>query len=143
MFQRGHGQSLFRRNGSKHEAELATINSGKEVAARARALMELEWELAVREVRDKAQTAAVGASVAAGAGLFAVLAIGFAFAALAAGLATTLPVWLSILIVTVILAGLAAVAGLVAKRLLERAVPPLPARAILEAKRTRDAVAGL
>lgn len=143
MFQRSGNPDLSQRNGGRRKDELATVHSSKEVAAHAQALFRLSLELAVREVREKAATAATGAGFGAAAALFGVLATGFAFAALAAGLATTLPVWLSILIVTVLLAALAALAGFVAVKLLKRATPPVPERAIREAKLTRDAVSGL
>jgi hypothetical protein len=134
---------MFQRNGRTRDEQLATVEAAREVVEHARTLVQLEVELALREVRGKATTAAVGGGFGAAGALFAVLMTGFAFAAIAAALATTLAVWLSILIVTVLLALLSRIAALVAVRLLKRAAPPVPGRAILEAKRTRDAVARL
>jgi hypothetical protein len=64
----------------------------------------------------------------------------FVFASIAAGIATALPVWAALLIVTALLFALAAIAGLVARALFERTSSPLPERAIDEAKRVGEAI---
>jgi purine-cytosine permease-like protein len=58
----------------------------------------------------------------------------------AAGLATTLPVWASFLIVAGGLAMVAAIVGYVAVTLLKKGAPPTPDLAIEEARRTKEAV---
>jgi hypothetical protein len=71
-----------------------------------------------------------------GAAALVFYAIGFGFAAAAAGLDEALPLWLSLLIVTGVLLVVAAVLGLLAKRSAGKLSPPLPSGAIAEAERT-------
>jgi hypothetical protein len=67
-------------------------------------------------------------------------ALGFAFATIAAALATFLDTWLALLIVTVGLLVLAGVLGLLAKNRIERGTPPVPEQAIEEARLTTAAL---
>ena len=69
-----------------------------------------------------------------------VYAVGFLFAAAAAGIATALPWWGALLIVFGALVLVAVVLLLVAKRLFKKATPPLPEQAIREAQLTREAI---
>ena len=64
----------------------------------------------------------------------------FLFATIAAGLATFLPVWLSLLIVTLLLLAAAALLGYLGTRSVSRGTPPLPQQAIDEAKLTTQAL---
>ena len=64
--------------------------------------------------------------------------LGFAFATLAAGLATTMPTWLALLITTGILLGLAGLLGILARAKIRKGTPPVPEQAIEEAKRTSE-----
>src|SRR5436305_10828473 len=68
--------------------------SAKSVAERASALVRLEMELAALELKRKLFALGAGIGLSLGAGLFLVFALWFGFAAAAAGLATTLSVWL-------------------------------------------------
>ena len=131
---------MFHRNGKTAEAHPASLDSAREIVMHARSIVQLELELAKREVREKAATAGAGVGLAATGAFFAVLMIGFLFAAIAAAIALELPVWASILIVAGLLGLLAAGAVLVAVRLLKKATPPIPGRAIREVQKTRDAV---
>lgn len=70
------------------------------------------------------------------------LALGFLFATLAAALATALPVWLSLLLVTVLLLVTAAALGLMGLRKVRSATPPVPELALTEAKRTTQVLRG-
>ena len=63
-------------------------------------------------------------------------AIGFAFAAAAAGLAEALPLWLSLLIVAGVILLVAGILGFLAMRFARRASPPQPSEAIQEAEWT-------
>ena len=114
--------------------------TAKDVAERASAITRLELELALLELKRKALALGVGAALAAGAAVVAVYAVGFAFATAAAGLATVLETWLALLIVTAALLLLAGVLGLLAVGRLRRGTPPVPTRAIEEAKLTTDAI---
>ena len=66
--------------------------------------------------------------------------LGFAFATLAAVLATFLTWWLSLLLVTAFLGLLAGVLGAIAVASVKKATPPVPETAIREAKLTAASV---
>jgi hypothetical protein len=74
------------------------------------------------------------------AALMAFFMIGFAFATLAAVLATFLDWWLALLIVTLFLGLLAVINGFIAKTLIQRGTPPVPEQAVEEAKLTTAAL---
>ena len=74
------------------------------------------------------------------AGVCALLMIGFAFATAAAALATFMPTWLALLVVTAFLAVLCGVLGLVGVGRIRRGSPPVPEQAIREAKLTTAAI---
>jgi uncharacterized membrane protein YqjE len=123
----------------------ATENRGvgeaaKQVADHAKALVNLELELASLELKRKLVSLGVGAGLAVGAALFGLFALGFLFATIAAALATFLPTWLALLIVTVFLLLVAAVLGLLGLKRIKRGTPPVPEQAIREAKLTTEAL---
>jgi hypothetical protein len=123
----------------------ATENQGmgaaaKRVAEHASALARLELELAALELKSKVAALGKGAGFGAGAVFVLLYAIGFAFATIAAALATFLPTWLSLLLVTVFLLLLAGVLGALALKSLRRGTPPVPKQAIQEAKMTTEAL---
>ena len=108
----------------------------KAVQTRARSLVQLNLELAKLEGKQKATAVGIAGGLAAVAGVLLVYAIGFAFAAIAAGLSETLSLWLSLLIVAGILVLGAAIAGFLAMRFARKASPPTPSQALEEAART-------
>lgn len=113
-----------------------------EVAERASTLARLEAELAVMELRRKIASLGAGGALLVGAGVLGLFGFGFLLAALAAGLATFLDAWLALLLVGVVLlisTGALVVGGL---SLLKRGVPPIPERAVSEAKLTVEALKG-
>ena len=114
--------------------------AAKKVAEHASTLARLELELAAAEVKSK--VAALGmAAVFGGVALFFLLyAIGFVFATVAASLATFLPTWLALLLVTIFLLLGAGIFVLLALRSLRRGTPPVPKQAIEEAKMTTAAL---
>jgi cytochrome c biogenesis protein CcdA len=106
------------------------------VNRRLKSLIDLNLELAKLEGKQKATALGMTAGFAIGAAALIFYAIGFGFAAAAAGLNETLPLWLSLLIVMgVILVG-AAILGYLAKRSARKISPPVPSAAIEEAERT-------
>jgi hypothetical protein len=122
---------------------LGTRNGGlggaaKKVADHASSLARLQVELALVELKKKTKALALGIGLGAGSAVFGLLAVPFAFATVAAALATFLAVWLALLIVTGILLGLAAVLGILAARRLKQGTPPVPEQAIHEAKLTAE-----
>jgi membrane protein implicated in regulation of membrane protease activity len=113
---------------------------GRAVQRRTKSIARLNLELAKLEAKQKAT--ALG--IAGGMGLVDVVlffyAIGFSFAALAAGLAESLPLWASLLIVAGLIILTAAILALLARRFAKKASPPKPEQAIEEAKRTVEMI---
>jgi membrane protein implicated in regulation of membrane protease activity len=112
--------------------------AAKLVADRARSVVRLELQLAAAELKKKAATLGVGLGLLAAAALFAFFMVGFALAAIAAGLATGVSWWLALLIVTLGLLVLAAALAAVGVPLVKKSVPPVPEHALEEAKRTAE-----
>jgi hypothetical protein len=116
--------------------------SAKAVAEHASAISRLEVELATLELKRKATELAVGSALSATAALLGLFALGFAFAAAAAGLATVMPWWAALLVVTGALLLVAAILVLVARSLFRRAAPPVPEGALREVRLTKEAISG-
>ena len=112
----------------------------KEVAERASAIVRLELELASLEIQRKIKSLGLGIAFGAAAAIFLVFMIGFAYATIAAALATAMPTWAALLVVTGILLLKAAVCGLLALNRIRKGTPPVPERAIREAKLTTEAL---
>jgi Putative Actinobacterial Holin-X, holin superfamily III len=112
----------------------------KEVAEHASALARLEIELATLELKKKVAALGVGLGLLAGAVAIGLYGIGFLFATITAGLATFLPVWLSLLIVTLVLLAVAGLLAYLGVRSVSRGTPPVPQQAIDEAKLTTQAL---
>jgi predicted Co/Zn/Cd cation transporter (cation efflux family) len=114
------------------------VGSARRVFAHGAALLRLERELAKAEMQRKAGTLGAGVFTALAAALFALFAIGFGLATLAAVLALVVDWWLALLIVFVLL--VLVVVGLAfASRSLFRAGTPLkPEQAIEEAQLTKE-----
>jgi hypothetical protein len=110
--------------------------AAKRVADHASAIARLEFELAALELKRKAAALGIGIGLAVAAGLMAFFMIGFAFATLAAVLATFLDVWVALLIVTLFLGVLVVLNALVARAAIKRGTPPVPELAVEEAKLT-------
>lgn len=124
-----------------HATEPAGLGAAaKEVAGHASALARLELRLALAELKEKASALGLGAGLGLGAAVCVLFALGFGAATGAAALATTLPTWLALLIVTAVFLLLAAALGFLAMRALRRGTPPVPQQAIDEAKLTTEVV---
>jgi len=121
---------------TEHEAKLGA--SAKQVAEHASALARLEVELATLEVKRKIASLGLGVAFGAAAVLLLLYALGFGLAAGAAGIATELPVWAALLIVTGVLVILVALFGALAAVSIKRGAPPVPDQAIREAKLTSE-----
>ncbi|CAN5650548.1 hypothetical protein BH18ACT13_BH18ACT13_13350 [soil metagenome] len=113
-----------------------------EVAERASALARLEVELATLELRRKITSLGIGGALVVVAGILGLFALGFLLATVAATLAIFLDAWLALLLVAVGLLVLTAVAAAVGISALKRGVPPIPERALSEAKLTAEALKG-
>ena len=114
----------------------------KQVTEHASSLVRLELELASLELKSKIGALGVGIGLGIGAALFGMFFLGFLFATIAAALATFLPTWASLLIVTGVLLLFTVVLGMLALRSIKRGTPPVPKQAIHEAKMTTGALKG-
>lgn len=137
--------------GGEWDPEVTTPNSqpggpgvgqaAKEVTDRLKKIVSLEIELAKLEVSRKAAGFAVGIGLLLGAAVVALFALGFLLAALASGLDSWMPHWLADLAVGLgLLFLLVLPLALIGKKRL--ATPPVPKRAIHEAKLTSTALKG-
>src|SRR3954463_16147073 len=114
----------------------------QEITRRAQLIVRDEIELAKTEVTEKATKLAKGAAIGAAAGVFVLGGLIYFLHFAAWGLSDLLEtgVWLGYLIVTVVLFILAAIAGLVAYRLVKGGAPPTPVMAIEEAQRVKETI---
>jgi len=119
---------------------LGLSGATKRVAEHAREFVRLELELATAELKKKAASLGIGIGLSAGAAILAFLALTFGLLAAAAGLATTLPVWASLLIVCGGLVVIATILAWVGKTMLEKGVQPVPEQAVEEARLTGEAL---
>ena len=116
--------------------------AAKQVAEHASSLARLELELAILELKKKAANLGIGIGLGAGGLLFALFALGFTFATIAAALALTMPWWAALLVTTAILFFLAGTLATVGILMIQKATPPVPEQAIAEAKLTSEALKG-
>jgi hypothetical protein len=114
--------------------------AAKLVAEKASSIARLEVELATMELKKKVAALGLGIGLLVGALIVFFYGIGFLFATITAGLATFLPVWLSLLIVTAFLLLVTAVLALAGVKKVQRGTPPVPEQAIDEAKLTTQAL---
>ena len=113
-----------------------------DVAEHARTLVRLEGELAALELKQKAASLAAGSAIVASGIVLGLFAFGFLLATVAAALNTFLPAWLSLLVVGLVLAAVAAGVTVLGIQELRRSTPPVPEKAIAEAKATGEALRG-
>ena|SRR5690348_9525298 len=109
-------------------------------AEHASALARLEVQLALAEIKRKLVALGLGIGLVLGAALLALFGLGFAFATAAAAIATVLPTWAALLIVTGALLGGAGTLVALGLAAIKRGSPPVPELAIEEAKRTTQAL---
>ncbi len=114
------------------------LTRAKTVKKRTLSLAQLNLELAKLEAKQKVTAIGTGAGLVAVAAVLIVYAIGFTFAALAAGISEALSLWLSLLIVAGILFLAAAIAAYLGVRFVRKASPPKPEQALEEAARTLE-----
>jgi H+/Cl- antiporter ClcA len=115
---------------------LRIVERAQQVRDRTRTLVKLNIELAQLELKRKARLYGIAVALGVIALMLVLYAIGFLFAAIATGIAESLPLWAALLIVTLLLALTAGALVFVAARLIKKAGPPKPAAAIEEAQTT-------
>jgi uncharacterized membrane protein YqjE len=99
-----------------------------------------ELRLAQAEVSGKAKKAGLGAGMLGAAGVLALYGLGVLIATAVLALALVLDAWLAALIVAIVLLVVAGIAGLLGKKRVTEAAPPVPERAVDSVKRDVDAV---
>lgn len=119
---------------------LGLSGATKRVADHARSIVQLEIQLAASELKRKVAALAVGIGLLVGAAVLGLLALLFGLAAATAGIATALPVWLSLLIMFGGLFLLAGMLGAIGAALLRKGSKPVPEQAIAEAQITTEAL---
>jgi hypothetical protein len=119
---------------------LGLSGAARRVADHARSLVRLELELAAAEVKHKLAKLAAGIGLVLTAAVLGLLALTFALAAAAAGIASALPVWEALLVMFGGLLVLALVLAAVGVMLLRKGSPPVPEQALEEAKLTTEAL---
>jgi Putative Actinobacterial Holin-X, holin superfamily III len=119
----------------------ATLTRAAErVADHAGRFIRLELELATLELKRKAAAAGLGIGLLVGGAVFGLLAVAFALAAAAVGIAAVLSLWIALLIVAgagLLLAGALTAAGI---RSVRKGAPPVPELALHEARETKEAL---
>jgi uncharacterized membrane protein YqjE len=98
----------------------------KELAGQTSTLVRQEIKLAQAEVTEKGKVAGRGAGMLAGAGVAALLMLGALTALIAVALDSAMPLWLALLIVTVLWGIVAAVLAQKGRNSLQAATPPAP-----------------
>jgi uncharacterized membrane protein YqjE len=104
------------------------------------ALISQELRLAQLELSGKAKEAGLGAGMLGVAGILALYGVGALVAAAVLALALLLPAWLAAVVVAVFLLTVAATAGLLGKKRVVQATPPVPEQAMDNLKRDVEAV---
>jgi hypothetical protein len=110
------------------------------VADHARSFVRLELQLAAAELKRRLAALSIGIALTALAAVFALTALAFGLAAATAAIATTLSIWLSLLIMFGGLLLLAMILGGVGAMLLKKGAKPVPEQAIEEAQLTTEAL---
>jgi putative superfamily III holin-X len=121
---------------------LGIVEHAREIKARAVGLARLQLELATLELKRKAKAIGIAAALGIIALAAVLYAIGFVFAAIAAGLTEVVPLWASLLIVAFLLLLTAAVLLLAAARVARRAGPARPVETMEEAQTTARELRG-
>ena len=109
-----------------------------DVRTRGQRLVQLNIELLKAELKAKGQKYGATIAMFVTAGFLALYAVGFALATIVVAIHLALPLWLSMLIVTLALFLVIAILLLVGRSLLRKAKSPVPESAIAEAKTTAD-----
>jgi hypothetical protein len=116
------------------------VGAARRVVAHVSSLARLQRELAQTELRRKGASIGAGAAVGLAAAVFALFAIAFGLATIAAALALVVDWWLALLIVFASLVVLVVVLGLVARNLVRAGTPLKPDQTIAEVELTKHAL---
>ena len=114
--------------------------AAKSVSEHLSAILRLEIELASLELKRKVTALGLGIGLLLGAAIMLLFVVGFAYATIAAALATVMPTWAALLIVTGVLLLKAGLLGVLGLGRVKKGTPPVPEHAIREAKLTTNAL---
>ena len=114
--------------------------AAKSVSEHLSSILRLEIELATMELKRKVVALGLGIGLGLGAVVFLLLMVVFGLATVAAALATTMSVWLALLIMMGACLLIAGVLGTFAIMSIRKGTPPVPKQAIQEAKLTSEAL---
>jgi hypothetical protein len=114
--------------------------AAKSVSEHLSSIFRLELELATMEIKRKVVSLGLGIGFGLGAAIFLVFMVAFGLATAAAAIATTLSVWLALLIMTGGCFVIAGLLGVLALTSIRKGTPPVPKQAIREAKLTTEAL---
>jgi uncharacterized membrane protein YqjE len=120
--------------------ERSTGDLVKQLSEQVSVLVRDELKLAQLEVTSKGKQAGTGAGMLGGGGLLALYGVGCLIACAIIAISGKLPAWLAALIVGVALLAVAAVAALLGKGRLQKAVPPAPRQALARIKTDVDVI---
>lgn len=112
---------LVRPNGAASTAELVS-----KAASQISTLVRDELALAKAELAEKGKRAGLGGGLMGAAGVLAVYGVGLVLAVFVALLDLVWPLWLAILVITIVVFATAAVLLLVGKKKIESAGPAVP-----------------
>jgi hypothetical protein len=112
----------------------------KSLSEQVSVLVRDELKLAQLEVTRKGKQAGAGAGLLGGGGLFAFYGVGCLIACAVLAISGVLSAWLAALIVGVALLAIAAIAALLGKSRLQKAVPPVPQQAVASIKTDVDVI---
>jgi sporulation protein YlmC with PRC-barrel domain len=124
--------------GDLRDAPIADV--AKQVAGQAQTLAAQEVKLAKAEMGEKVKEVGIGAGMAGGAGYVAYLASIAFMLCLIFALGEVMPTAVAALIVTVLLAAVAGVLAMKAKKKIQEAGPPIPEQTIESVKQTIETV---
>jgi len=108
----------------------STSDLVSQAAAQVSTLVRDELELAKRELAEKGKRAGVGGGLFGGAAVLGLYGLGLLLALAVVLLDLAWPLWLALLVVTIVVFVAAAVAALLGRRKLKEATPPVPTEAI-------------
>ena len=106
----------------------------KQFASDVLVLVRQEIELARAEMTEKVKSAGVGAGILSGSALAAIFTLASLTGLVVIALSLVLPLWASMLLVTVLWAGTTAILGLLGKKKVADAAPFLPEQTIANVK---------
>ncbi len=122
------------------ESEPGIGGAAKSVSEHLSSILRLEVELATMELKRKVVALGLGIGLGLGAAIFLLFMLVFGLATVAAALATTMSVWLALLIMMGACLLVAGLLGALALKSIRQGTPPVPRQAIQEAKLTTEAL---